>query len=233
MDEKKQQDFQISDRISKYNTLRNYNSNINESKVINTPSVTSSPVNKNSEKIKSNTNNIDDLGDLSVNNEFDHTWTSRDNKYDINSKENDPRAAKYSFDAKYIPKSDKYLSHNKNLFYGNVKEREIKDYVDHYIPCFLIRNPRPTDKTLIYFHANAESLETACLFVQNTFLPEIPMNILIVEYKGYTFYEGSCSQESIYQDSEHIINYLLKILDVKEKNIFVVGRSIGTGPACY
>lgn len=58
------------------------------------------------------------------------------------------------------------------------------------------------------------------------------MNILIPEYPGYGIYKSfSSSAEQMEYDSEQVYKYLLTKLHYK--NIYIFGRSIGTGPAVH
>ena len=60
------------------------------------------------------------------------------------------------------------------------------------------------------------------------------VNILIPEYPGYSIYESDYSSEKSLENSLIIYDYILKnIKNVTEKNIFILGRSLGTGPATY
>ncbi len=57
--------------------------------------------------------------------------------------------------------------------------------------------------------------------------------MLCVEFPGYGMYKGICSEDQIIKDANRVYDYLLNTLNVKEKNIIVFGRSIGSGPASY
>lgn len=59
------------------------------------------------------------------------------------------------------------------------------------------------------------------------------MNVLIVEYPGYSIYNEDKSADVVLQDSLFVFDYITKILGFESKNIFVFGRSIGSGPSCY
>lgn len=54
-----------------------------------------------------------------------------------------------------------------------------------------------------------------------------------MEYKGYGVYEGKSSEKSVLENAEYVINYFIKEIGFKETNIFVMGRSIGTGPSTH
>lgn len=60
------------------------------------------------------------------------------------------------------------------------------------------------------------------------------INILVVEYPGYTVYDKGQDEivVGIKQDVGVVMDYLEK-QGYLPKDLFVVGRSIGTGPALY
>lgn len=60
------------------------------------------------------------------------------------------------------------------------------------------------------------------------------MYILIPEYPGYSVYKGEQkSEKTICSDILGIYDFLKERLGFEDKNIGVIGRSIGGGPACY
>lgn len=54
---------------------------------------------------------------------------------------------------------------------------------------------------------------------------------LLVEYPGYSIYPGESSEESIVRDLDHVWNFVKNICGFDTLDIFVMGRSIGSGPA--
>jgi abhydrolase domain-containing protein 17 len=56
---------------------------------------------------------------------------------------------------------------------------------------------------------------------------------LSVEYPGYGLYLGVPSEEEILKDSELVYDYLTEVLGVKEENIILMGKSLGSGPATH
>ena len=59
---------------------------------------------------------------------------------------------------------------------------------------------------------------------------------MIFEYPGYGIYkykDKQCCAEEIIRDAEIIYNFLNTIMDIKEKNIIIMGRCIGSGPAVH
>jgi len=58
------------------------------------------------------------------------------------------------------------------------------------------------------------------------------VNVLIVEYPGYGPYKGSPAAWKLERDALFVYEYLMD-KGVKAKDIMVLGRSIGSGPAAY
>ncbi len=60
------------------------------------------------------------------------------------------------------------------------------------------------------------------------------LNVLVVEYPGYSVYGKGEGQVvgGIKQDVTVLMTYL-RVNGYQERDLFVVGRSIGTGPALY
>ena len=60
------------------------------------------------------------------------------------------------------------------------------------------------------------------------------INILIPEYPGYSIYNSPLSSEKCLENSLIIYDFILNnIENITEKNIYILGRSLGTGPAIY
>jgi acetyl esterase/lipase len=59
------------------------------------------------------------------------------------------------------------------------------------------------------------------------------MNIIIVEYPGYSIYKSDKSADKILEDSLAVFDYFSLGLNINPENIIIFGRSIGTGPATY
>lgn len=57
--------------------------------------------------------------------------------------------------------------------------------------------------------------------------------MLIIEYPGYSIYNEDKSAETVLSDSLFVFDYINKVLKFDNKNIFVFGRSIGSGPSSY
>jgi len=109
---------------------------------------------------------------------------------------------------------------------------------EEYIPCLFIKTDegnKKSDKILIYFHANYEDLGN-CHNLLTNIAQYNRINVLAVEYPGYGIYDfgnRNCSSEEILQDAEIVYNFLNSILKIKEENIILMGRCLGSGPAVH
>ena len=59
------------------------------------------------------------------------------------------------------------------------------------------------------------------------------MNVIIVEYPGYSIYFSEKSAETMCEDSLIVYDFIQKTFNAKTEDIYIVGRSLGTGPAVY
>lgn len=61
------------------------------------------------------------------------------------------------------------------------------------------------------------------------------VSVLGIEYPGYGIYQGngSASEEKIKEDAEYVYKFCLHDMGIKESDIIVFGRSMGSGPASF
>ena len=60
------------------------------------------------------------------------------------------------------------------------------------------------------------------------------MHVLAVEYPGYGLYKYTAPDEKrIQEDSEIVFDYLTEVMGIKESQIVLFGRSLGSGPSTY
>ena len=100
------------------------------------------------------------------------------------------------------------------------------------IPCLFLQHLLGSSKLAIYYHGNAEDLGLAyelCAHLRR----HLKTHVLIVEYPGYGMYPGRPSAEAICEDADAIMLFLCETMHWSTDNFLVLGRSIGTGPACY
>ena len=112
---------------------------------------------------------------------------------------------------------------------------KIKDNVVYsHIPCMIHecrKNPL-SNKYLLYFHGNAEDIFNSNYTVDLT-RTVLPYNTISVEYPGYSIYNEEKSHLTMEEDSIIIFDYLVKTCGIKENDIIICGRSIGSGPSVH
>ena len=88
-------------------------------------------------------------------------------------------------------------------------------------------------KVIIYFHANAEDLGK-CLSLLTRLREILGARIIAMEYPGYGLhgYEAKCSQQ-LQKDALTVYDFVNQVMKVKEEDIFLLGRSIGSSVATY
>ena len=102
-----------------------------------------------------------------------------------------------------------------------------------YIPCLFIREQKNHSKNIILmFHGNAEDIFGArCM--GETLVQKLHMNVIIVEYPGYSIYYSEPSADEIINNTTIVYDFIKNKLKIDDKNIYIFGRSIGTSPAIY
>ena len=127
----------------------------------------------------------------------------------------------------------------------NGTDSKIRKETDQFIPCLFLQpnivhskqGPSSNEqlnvnKILLFFHSNGEDIFLARHFA-NKICQSLKINVLIIEYPGYSLYNSEKSSEIILEDSLIVYDYIKKKYDIKDSNIYVIGRSIGTSPAIY
>ena len=100
------------------------------------------------------------------------------------------------------------------------------------IPCLLLQSEELSNKILIFFHGNAEDLKSS-YELGDLFRTVLHINVLAVEYPGYGLYKAKSSEKIMFQDAECVYEFVKTRFGFSSKDIFIFGRSIGTGPATY
>lgn len=86
-----------------------------------------------------------------------------------------------------------------------------------------------SDKVVLYLHGNAQALDNWQKIIPY-YQDVSPHGLLLIDYRGYGKSTGKITEKGLYADAEAAYNYLL-LQGYKAENIFVYGRSIGTGVA--
>lgn len=142
------------------------------------------------------------------------------------------------------PKNATYKKSNPNLIWiprspslasgSEASSKPPTDLQPQRIPCMFFSSKEPTDTIIVYFHGTSEDIGNAEYF----FFPLKDVwkcHVLVVEYPTYGLYEDAppLGEEAIFEDAEIVYRFLLERVGVKQEQIIVFGRSIGSGPACH
>lgn len=93
-----------------------------------------------------------------------------------------------------------------------------------------IAKGNPEKKTIVFFHGNAGNA-TQRMAMMNVLI-DAGYTVVLAEYRGYDDNPGKPSEQNIKSDADKLIEYLLKN-ETAEKDIVLMGRSLGTGAATY
>jgi pimeloyl-ACP methyl ester carboxylesterase len=142
----------------------------------------------------------------------------------------------------YPSPESSYMPNNEGLEFGQVlyipKEdnKEKEESLQKYIPSLLIRYEGRfggSSKVMVFFHGNAEDVGLAEDLLHHL-SESLEVHVVAVEYPGYGIYRDESSTDQIIEeDAARVYEYLVDEFGVKEKDILLFGRSLGSGPASY
>lgn len=85
--------------------------------------------------------------------------------------------------------------------------------------------------TLLFFHGNAGNIGHRMHQICALQSLDFPVNLFLVDYRGYGNSGGTPSEKGITEDAEAALRYLKLREDINSKTIFAFGRSLGGGVA--
>lgn len=83
-------------------------------------------------------------------------------------------------------------------------------------------------KYLVFSHGNAEDMYSSD-YLYRRLSNELGVGICVYDYPGYGLSTGNPHERGCYENHEAVINALMREYYIPKENIFLVGRSIGTG----
>lgn len=98
------------------------------------------------------------------------------------------------------------------------------------IHCFYFE-VKGSEKVVLYLHGNAGNAYHRLGDAHS--LSQTGTNVLLIDYRGFGKSEGSPSEEGIYEDAFSAYHYLINDKHFNEKNLYILGRSIGTTAAIH
>jgi hypothetical protein len=85
--------------------------------------------------------------------------------------------------------------------------------------------PVETRATLLYLHGNGGNISHRYDFISE--LVRLPVNVLIIDYRGYGKSEGRPSEEGLYMDARAAWDYLTKARGIPASQVVIFGKSLG------
>ena len=144
-------------------------------------------------------------------------------------------SANASTEAKLIPEQEEESKIATSSVKSIKKPEEAKEADEplEYIPCLFLPCEEGGNKVVLYFHGNAEDIGLAFDLLY-MFGAEMQMHVIAVEYPGYGLYKTSKPDEAkMKDDADAIYDYLTQVVGVKESDVILFGRSMGSGPTSY
>lgn len=92
-----------------------------------------------------------------------------------------------------------------------------------------VLTPAPAAATLLWFHGNAGNITYRYDMIRR--LIALPVNIFIVDYRGYGKSEGAPSEAGLYEDARAAWDYLIARRNIPAERIVIFGKSLGGVPA--
>lgn len=97
--------------------------------------------------------------------------------------------------------------------------------------CFSIEE-NSSNRLILYFHANAEDLSHISYLLEYM-SRSLNVSVLAPEYPGYSVYSGQPTESFIIDDADAVYQFAVENLKIPPHQIFISGRSIGSGPAVH
>jgi len=85
--------------------------------------------------------------------------------------------------------------------------------------------PVATNRTLLFLHGNAGNISHRYEIIGD--LVKLPVNVLIIDYRGYGKSEGSPSEQGLYADARAAWDYLTDVRGIPASQIVIFGESLG------
>lgn len=97
------------------------------------------------------------------------------------------------------------------------------------IPCLFLNSLVRSRYLILYFHSSGEDIKLSH-GLANHLRNLYQINVVVVEYPGYSIYKGTAKVEQVREDAFTVFDFLTsKEGGFLAENIIVMGRSIGTG----
>jgi len=93
------------------------------------------------------------------------------------------------------------------------------------INCWYVNNPE-SKKVILFFHGNGGNISHLVSLLK--YFYELPVDVCLLEYRGYGRSEGKASAGNFYQDAQLVYDYLVDKKNYLPRDIVVWGWSLGS-----
>ena len=83
----------------------------------------------------------------------------------------------------------------------------------------------PTRQVLLWLHGNAGNITNRYDMIEE--MVKLPVDIFIIDYRGYGKSEGSPSEEGLYRDAQAAWEFLVNTRGIDPQRIIIFGKSLG------
>lgn len=123
------------------------------------------------------------------------------------------------------PIKDDYLMNIKKLYKLIILKTNNSDNV----PTIIINQSTSSKKCMIYSHGNSGNITTSIKYFEQL-AKELNVSVIIYDYVGYGLSRKRYpSEQTCYDSLKCVIDYAIRTLKFDRSNIYLVGRSLGTG----
>ncbi|HKA19528.1 MAG TPA: alpha/beta hydrolase [Blastocatellia bacterium] len=86
-----------------------------------------------------------------------------------------------------------------------------------------------TKIVVLWFHGNAGNISYRYDMIRA--MMDIPVQVFIIDYRGYGKSEGTPSEKGLYLDAQAAWDYLISVRKIEPQRIVILGKSLGGVPA--
>lgn len=87
--------------------------------------------------------------------------------------------------------------------------------------------------TIVYFHENDYFPPARLYMIEKLYKNPQKYNVIMVDYRGYGYSQGSPTEQGVLTDSRAIMDYVLSMEEIDKDQVFIFGASIGGVMATY
>ena len=102
---------------------------------------------------------------------------------------------------------------------------------DTQLHAWLLPATKPARGNILFLHGNAENISTHIYNVR--WLPAAGYQVLLLDYRGFGQSQGSAQLPEVFLDIDAALNWFTEDPDAAEKDLFILGQSIGASLMFY